>query len=242
MKTDSPVYLLHALPLGRAVIRDFFNPSGQLFQELLNPPRTRQHGFGLRMLGIPRHYGEYWETSTDNDSKLGLRKLRVYSNGQIIFRAPGDASFLCWPSDLNKRVANPVVIAESILSFCRFTKRVFDMMSEQPDEVALGVEIRNAGNSTFPIGMYRGRLREKMELACISMDSLHFAGESDPRKTIRVPVVELCQSSPDNEFTGADQKAYSIAICLYSMFALDSSAFPYSSEHEGAQLVDISKF
>jgi hypothetical protein len=242
MKTDSPVFLLHALPLGRVVIRDFFNPSGQLFQELLNPPRTRQHGFGLRMLGIPRHYGEYWETSTDNDSKSGLRKLRVYSNGQIIFRAPGDASFLCWPSDLNKRVANPVVIAESILSFCRFTKRIFDMMSEQPDEVALGVEIRNAGNSTDPIGMYRGRLRAKMELACISGDSLSYTSESDPKQTIRVPVVELCQSSPDNEFAGADQKAYMIAIALYSMFALDSSAFPYSSGCEGAQLVDIGTF
>lgn len=242
MMTNSPVYLLYAVPLGRAVIGNFFSPTGQLFEALLNPPATRHHGFGLRMSSEPSiRRGEYWEASTTVDSRYGVRRLRVYVDGQIIFRAPGDASFLCWPNDLSSHVVNPVVVADSIVSFCRFVRRILGLMSERPEKVILGIQLRNAGDPTRPLRMYSGRIKSKLDLALISEGSLQTVGEVSPARETTVHV-DAFLSDPSNEFFIADQESYRLALGFYSMFGLEASDFPYSASRDGAHVVDINAF
>jgi hypothetical protein len=170
--------------------------------------------------------GEYWEMVGHDPLSGGIRKLRVYSDGSTIFRAPGDGSFLCWPRDTGARVINPVVVADSVISFARFVRKVLELMTVKPSEMDLGVEIRNAGKEP-PLLMYSGPLRRNIAFHRLGPADLHSASEMHPRRTVTVTVEELMCEAPDDPFFGPDEAAYRLVAQLYEVFGYSSSEVPY---------------
>src|SRR5688572_22770533 len=105
--SNQPAYILSCRPRGPAIVRDFFNPYGDVFALLTRPPETRESSFGLRTAATPRlHETEYWEVHAREALSARTRRLRVYTDGTVIFRASADDSFLCWPRVMENRVVN----------------------------------------------------------------------------------------------------------------------------------------
>lgn len=241
--SDQPAYLLHAVPKGRAIIRDFFNVYGEVFSLLAHPPETRRGSFGMRMAATPQlRNGEYWELAANEPFHGRVRKLRVYADGGVIFRASADSSFLCWPKDTTERIVNPIVVADSIVSFCRLMREVLSMMSARPAEVQLGVELRNAGQSVPPLMMYAGTLRKGMDYHVLNPGELRGVGEMHPRSTVLLPTESILEGSGADPLAGADAAAYELVKGFYSMFGYSDAAVPYVKREGDRPRIDIDAF
>jgi hypothetical protein len=232
--TDSAAYLLTCRPLTRAVIGDFFNPYGDVFALLSRPPETREGSFGMRMAALPElHQAEYWEVDAREMLTGRVRRLRVYVDGTILFRASADQSFLCWPEVRDVLRVNPVVVADSALSFCAFVRAVVLLMSTRPEKLEIGVALPNVALSEPPIRMYAGNLREGLSIHTIRSDQLRGVGESSPKREFTVDTKELLEGN-DNPFVVSGRVAYMIVRGVYDMFGFSESAIPYV-EGEGDQ-------
>ena len=241
--SEQPAYLLHAVPKGRAVIRDFFNAYGEVFSLLAHPPETRSGSFGMRMAATPQlRNGEYWELAANEPFHGRVRKLRVYADGGVIFQASADSSFLCWPKDTTERIVNPVVVADSIVSFSRLTREILAMMSLQPAEVQLGVELRNASQSVPPLMMYAGKLRKAMDYHLLRPGQLRGVGEMHPRRTVVLPTDNLLEAAGSAPFVGADAAAYELARQFYTMFGYSDADVPYVNRQGERPRIDVDAF
>ena len=241
--SDLPIYLLHLRPKGRAVIRDFFNAHGGVYALLTNPPETRSGSFGMRMAATPQlRNGEYWELASEEPLHGRVRRLRVYADGTTIFRASGDGSFLCWPPDSQGNLVNPVVVADSIVSFCRLARALLTMMSVQPDAIELSVEIRNATSVMPPLRMYRGALRQKNDLYLLRETDVHSVSEANPKGSVVASAVDVSATTQDDPFVGSDATAYRVVGKFYEMFGFVDADLPYITRGATSPRVAIETF
>ncbi|MEP6617658.1 MAG: hypothetical protein ABJE47_00025 [bacterium] len=241
--SDQPAYLLSFVPKGRAVIRDFFDTYGNVFSLLTNPPETRAGSFGMRVPAIPQlRHGEYWELAANEPFQGRIRKLRVYVDGAVIFRASADSSFLCWPKDATERVVNPVVVADSIVSFTRFVRELLSMMNVSPPEIQLGIELRNAGQSEPPLKMYAGKLRKGTDYYPLQPGSLHGVSEMHPKKKIMLPTDGLRETTSGDPFIGADRAAYRLVLGFYDMFNYSDADIPYIDREGTHPRIEVAAF
>jgi hypothetical protein len=241
--TDPIAYVLFCRPRGEAIIRDFFDPYGELFTLLVRPPETRNGSFGMRMAVQPRlEDAEYWELHGRDAFSGRTRRLRIYADGTTIFRAPADESFLCWPHQLEYFFVNPVVVADSAVTFCRLWYEVLELMSRKPDSVELGVELRNAGSAEPPIKLYEGPLRPQSGVSPPTSRELHGVGEKSPRRTSTSDVSEFMPRTNDSKYSGADAVAYSLVKQCYDIFGLDETTIPYVARDLGRPRIAVEAF
>lgn len=226
--TDQTAYLLYCRPKGRVVIRDFFNPYGEVFALLTRPPETRDGSFGLRTAAMPQlNKATYWEMHGQELFSGRTRRLRIYVDGTVIFRASADDSFLCWPKDASDRLVNPVVVADSIVSFARFVRALLLLMSRQPDELELGVSIKNAALSEPPLKLYPGLLRSDLQRFTMIGSDLRGVGEKSPERSVSVLSADMLKSESGRPFDGADAAAFQLVTQFYDMFGFAEDAIPY---------------
>jgi hypothetical protein len=229
--SEPVAYVLTCRPLGEAVVRDFFNPYGEVFALLSRPPETRDGSFGLRTAAMPLlHDTDYWDVHAQEAFSARTRRIRVYPDGTVVFRASADDSFLCWPRDTASRIVNPVVVADSMVSFTRFVRALVLLMSHRPDQLELGVELRNAAHSVPPLKLYAGRLRKGLDLFTIPEPHLHTVGEVSPRRTVVLDTTRLVRmddTDDKDDFSGTDSAAFRIVVELYDMFGFKSADVPY---------------
>ncbi len=241
--SKQPIYALYFRLRGRAVVREFFNPYGDLQRLLTRPPETRDSSFGMGMAAVPQlERAEYWDIHGHELFTGRVRRLRVYADGSVIFRASADESFLCWPQGKTNRVVNPVVVADSIVSFCRFVRELLLMMSVRPETGELGVEIRNAALSVPPLMMYGGKLRKDREFFALEPRDVHGVGEVNPKREVEVRIVDFLAETLANPYAGADAAAYTLVEQFYDIFGLDSSAVPYVDRSWNRPLIDVRAF
>jgi len=180
------------------------------------------------------HETEYWETHAREALTARTRRLRVYADGTVIFRASADGSFLCWPRDMENRLVNPVVVADSMVSFTRFVRGLVLLMTHRPDQMDFGVELRNAAVSEPPLKFYAGRLRRDLELFTIPDHHLRSVGEVSPKRSVMVSTHEIVASDQVEDFSGADAVAFLLVVQFYDMFGFGDADIPYV-ERTGAQ-------
>jgi hypothetical protein len=241
--SEQRAYLLSYQPKGKAVIRDFFNAYGEVQALLLHPPETRHASFGMRIAAIPQlRNGEYWELDGQELFSARVRRLRVYVDGSVIFRASADGSFLCWPKDRAVGIVNPVVVADSIVSFCRLVRDLLLLMPIRPDAGRFGVEIRDAGNSEPQLMMYPGKLRKDLDLLVLGPRDMNSVGEISPRHETPAQTVDLLAATPDAAYAGADAAAYDVVKSFYEIFGFNDAAIPYVERTGARPFVNVSAF
>jgi len=180
------------------------------------------------MAAIPQlENAEYWELHGQEALSGRVRRLRVYVDGSVIFRASADGSFLCWPRDLGGAVVNPVVVADSVVSFCRFMRDLLLLTTIRPESGRFGVEIRNAGRSEPQLMMYPGKLRKDFDMFVLEPSDMHTVGELSPRREVAVQTTDVLMAESSALYAGADATAYRMVQSFYGIFGFDDAAIPY---------------
>lgn len=138
-------YTLVAFPASKTRLKNFFSEDGASPGWLLTAaPRLRPAGFDLSTSGYAHLVdGEYWE-ATSGDRK----RVRLYQDGTLIFRARADSAFLGWGQDphdfANVPALNPVAVVESHASFCSVYGLILQHLAETPESVRIDLSFSNA--------------------------------------------------------------------------------------------------
>jgi len=227
MKTDRPVFVYSMVPHGRTAYKQFFEP-GNLKKVIENPGQLRPNGWDLTTRDRARIIdGKYLQVSSAE-----RKRIRVYEDGSVFVRVPGDEDFLSWGQNTSNFQQAPrlntLALIEFTFNFCKFCSQLVEFLEPQPSEVKLKVEIRNAF-----IG------QEKLFLIPYHVSTWTFA-VTDSRHPAREPSMVRRVTVPTNELlTTPNFAAYMLVRQIFYWFGVENEDLPYTSTaSNGLRFVD----
>ncbi len=224
---DNPILVLSAAPVEQTTLNGFFETgTNSVFELLRNPPKIRDMGWDLATLDQPRIFkGECWEV-TNGERK----KIRIYEDGTVIFRAFADSSFLGWGQDPDKFISNPrlnpIAIVELHYNFVVFVSLAAKFFSEYPTKMYFQIDLFNAWFGA-----------SKLYLCPGVADNFFFdhdrneAPEAVMQKNKDVSTKDLKENQAEIGFQ--------LVSLLYSWFGIPADKIPYTTrDGEGNRSID----
>lgn len=144
-ESKRPVFVFTARPKEKAKLPGLFG-DGPIQRLLEEPGGLRHAGWDLRTNGQAQIVkGEYLEAS------LGDKTVRLYEDGMLFARVPGDEDYLGWAATdspttpfASKPRLNPLSLLEFTFNFVDFYLRISEHLVPAAKTYTLHVSIRNA--------------------------------------------------------------------------------------------------
>lgn len=228
---DLPVYVIAATVSSGNRVREFYSTRPNSARELLrNAGKLRHAGFdiGINSPGEPAPDGSL-------DALQGERKrLRLFQDGTLIFRALADDSFLGWGAhDTAAFEAHPrlnlVPAVEIHASFANFYLNVLERLVERPTQVMFELVLRNhslrGGRRLFLTETRPGDTWEWI-------DRQQYPVEVEPPEATLVVTAEALRNDPF-------AVAYQLVERFASLFDFPTELLPFLTETAGRTRVDV---
>jgi hypothetical protein len=213
----SPTVTFASSPESPRGLTNFFDVGPGTVSALVERPGTfRYAGWNLETLDSARLVdGAYWEV------RNGERKhLRVSENGEVVFRALADSSFLGWgrdEGDFQQRPRlNSIALVEVTASFVYFIADLLPHFSSSPGRINVLIAIENARIGSNYLYVVPGKTNS---VAWIS---------DSPKYPLRKESAELrITLDAANLVADRDAAAYLIVERLFAQFSMPPKDVPY---------------
>lgn len=185
-----------------------FDKAGPAVDVVESPPMLRHNGFTIG-------YGSDTGSSAIIRGELRRRLYRDYTiielwhDGVLIGIAPADEDFLMWASRGSPTI-NPLVLAESVLTFVLATQKAVSGMEPRPKQVCFELHLTPRPDALLVPG----------NLDSLRRLSLHGAGKV-PDETLTISVVR----DPEDD---AGVVAFDIVSKVYHRFGFANDDVPYT--------------
>ena len=228
-----PFYVIAATPQKSLQFNDFFNSGGGSIVELLkNPPVLRRMGWDLVTLDNPRILkGECWEVNNGE-----RKRIRLYKDGTVIFRAAVDDSFLCAGRNNSQPYPsiNALALIEVTFNFVNFYTSIVKMNSNkttEPFPILFQIKL----NDMIP--KVSGIFQVYLSVADATWDIRNkgqFAPETQMNKDLTIDILQ-------SNFSVANV-SYKILELIFAWFGIPSNDIPYTIiDTAGEKCIDISQ-
>lgn len=216
----------------RARLKQFFDlERGPVARLLEQPPTTRWGSFGLTTLDRAHLVGAEYLEVRSGDRKV----IHLYPDGRLVFRASGAGDFLGWPLSerefVQRPIADPIVVADSIVSFVRFYQRLLPHFVYEPGTVRFRVELRDAFFDNSQLRLYPGRSRDVRRIDGVPGN---IASETNPADHLYASVAEV-RNTPDIV-------AFRMVEMFYRFFQLEAEDIPYVRGEGESRAIDVEAF
>ncbi|MFH1597103.1 MAG: hypothetical protein ABIG94_12185, partial [Pseudomonadota bacterium] len=160
----------------------------------------------------------------------GYKILDLWSDGTLIFIAPGDTEFLSWPKPLEdgSLCINPLTLAESSYLFAELSRQVYDIARPSSRKVQYRLEIRNMSVSNRPSIIVPASLK--------SNDwsfKIHKYPAPDSGKFLSL--------FWEGESIEPGEVAFGLVKQLYEWFGIEHEKIPYTKSDSGRMVIDPEK-
>lgn len=224
---NNPILVLSAAPVEPTTLKGFFETGeNSVFQHLRNPPKIREMGWDLTTLDQPKILkGECWEV-TNSERK----RIRVYEDGTVIFRAFADSTFLGWGQDPDKFISkprlNPIAIVELHYNFVVFVSLMAKLFSDCPNKLHFQMDLINAWFGESKLFLCPG-IADKF----IFDSDRHEAPEAVMLREKEISINDLRENQAGVGFQ--------LVSLLYSWFGIPVEGIPYiARDGQGNRAID----
>lgn len=218
--------VLAANPMEAAELKTVFSgDSESIRRKLENPPRLREHGWGLQTLDHAKFMkGELIRVAS------GRMVIDLYRDGNLLLVGKVDRNFLAWSNKEDLQM-HPLALIELAVNFTRFYQCVIDDFRTRPEQIEFRVELRN---------MHLNKQKTRLGSGPVGKFwPLGMGGLEAPSDTWRREI--LVSSGAYN----AEKVAFLLIRELYLWFGHSEEAIPYTKdtadgkEIDAAQIVQI---
>ena len=200
-------------------------------QLLEHPPQLREYGWDLRTADRARIVnGEFLELTNGP-----YKKLRLYEDGTLFFRAAIDPDFLAWEteeSEIEKAIRlNTLAAIEVTTVFTLLYSKIISHLSPAVPEIVFHLQIANA-----PVGS---------RYLYVTPWPLHSVGWqlNEKRRRIAQPVNDKSLTVSTDAITNDPHRvAFSLVEKLFLFFSVPPNEIPYVSEEGGVRRIDVNSF
>ena len=230
--TKRPFFTLAGFPPTKTRVRRFFDGGeGTARAYLEDPPAFRGSGFDLRTLGSATLVeGEYLEC------RLGDRKrIHLYADGSLLFRAAADSSLLAWATDeatfLHSPRLNPIALVESITSFAFLYSRIASLLTEVPDSFVFRSVFTSAAWGDARLFLTPGPVDGA---AWHNFHPRYQIHDANATASVAVTSADVAERP--------EHTAFLLVRVTYSLFDVPENGIPYVGEKQGSQVIEPSLF
>lgn len=224
-----PYYTLGAFPTAHVRLKGFFaeaqdSPGWLLTQS----PRFRGAGFDLSTSGYGQLVdGEYWEAASGD-----RKRVRLYQDGTLLFRARADSAFLGWGQDpgafATHPALNPVAVVESHAAFCAVYSLLLQHLSAPAASIRVNLAFQDGAIGTrrlFLTNYHKDGVRRWDDP---KQHPIHALDASD-----KVDIAyEVMRTAPM-------RAAYTLLLRFYGLFDADQDLIPFVRVAGGVGEVDL---
>lgn len=229
MATNRPVFVFTARPNEKTKLLGLFE-AGPIRRLVEEPGGLRSAGWDLQTSGgaqIVR--GEYLEAS------LGDKTVRLYEDGMLFARVPGDENFLGWAATdspttpfASKPRLNPLSLLEFTFNFVELYRRIAAYLVPASSAYSFQVSIRNAEIDGKMLYMNPHGLNTFARLT----NRIQYPAPADSGDTSIEVDAQLLKEKPA-------RAAYLLAERIYLWFGVPPNEIPYTAGESDHRVLDV---
>lgn len=229
MESNRPVFVFTARPNEEARLPGLFG-DGPIRRLLEDPGGLRHAGWDLQTSGQAQIVkGEYLEAS------LGDKTVRLYEDGMLFTRVPGDEDFLGWAATnrpttpfASKPRLNPLSLLEFTFNFVDLYRRIAEHLAPAVKAYSFQVSIRNAKVGEKMLYMNPHGLDTMPRLT----DRTQYPAPADSGDLSISVDAQLLKDHPA-------RAAYSLAERIYLWFGVPPNEIPYTVGEGESRILDV---